>query len=287
MMEPKISVIVAAFQAGPFILDAIGSALVQSVPLEIVVAPDEPASATDYAGLAGRDSRIIVLPPVTAPTGPGPARNRALEVARGDFVALLDADDLWSAGYLARLLPLAEQRGAAFGRTSITTWSGDEIRTVAPRGDVADFTTFDTAFASFHGLARRGPSRRWQGELAEDVLFDLESLALAGGTAPFAADAVYILRQNSASMTRGHSFKRDIAAGYQRLIDLVMGGASAVPPEHRARVAGVFRQWAAMNARFVAAGGENYQSFVTKFLKLQAQEQSPNDRTSLSQNDAQ
>lgn len=263
---PLVTVIVAAHRAGEFIVEAIEVALGQAVPLEIVVAPDEPRTVHDYAPLAARDPRVQVLDPVPAPTGPGPARNRALAAARGDFIAVLDADDLWSPDYLALLLPLAERHGVAFGRTSITDWAGREIRAVTARDGMADYAVFETAFASFHGLVRRDAARCWRDELAEDVLFDLESLALAGGRAPYADGAVYQLRQRPSSLTQSGAFMRDIAAGYDRLIDLVSRGGTAVPPSARAAVAQVFRRWAEMNDRFVAAGAENYQIFVTEFL---------------------
>ncbi|MBL8708098.1 MAG: glycosyltransferase family 2 protein [Rhodospirillaceae bacterium] len=264
---PAVSVIIAAHQARDFINEAIGSALAQDVPLEILIAPDEPY---DYADLVRRDPRVRVLGPVPAPTGPGPARNRALAVARGDFIALLDADDLWSPDYLSHLLPLAETHGTAFGRTSITDWQGHEIRSVAGRDGRADFSTFETAFASFHGLARRDPMRRWQDVLAEDVLFDLESLALAGGRTPFAAAAVYQLRQRPHSVTRGAQFTSGIDAGYKRLVALVEDGSTAIGATFRAAAVRVFRSWAEMNWRFVAAQATDssltYQKFVTEIL---------------------
>jgi glycosyltransferase involved in cell wall biosynthesis len=273
MTAPRVSVIIAAHQAQDFIAEAIESALRQPVPLEIVVAPDEPAA--DYSGLAARDSRITVLPPVAQATGPGPARNRALAAARGAFIAVLDADDLWSPDYLAELLPLAEATGVAFGRTSITDWAGREIRAVTARDGMADYAVFATAFASYHGIVRRDATRCWRDELAEDVLFDLESLALAGGRAPYADGAVYQLRQRPSSMTQGGAFLRDIAAGYDRLIDLVSRGETAVPPREHAAVVRVFRHWADMNHRFVASGAENYQLFVTEILNQATQEQNP------------
>lgn len=265
---PLVTVIIAAHQAGDFILEAIESALAHGVPLEIIVAPDEPRAAQDYAGLAARDQRIRVLDPVPAPTGPGPARNRALAAARGEFMALLDADDLWSPAYLAALLPLARERGVAFGRTSITDWGGREIRAVKAPGEFADYAVFETAFASFHGLVRRDAARAWRSELAEDVLFDLESLALAEGRAPYADQAVYRLRQRPRSMTQGEAFIRDIAAGYDRLIALVSRGETAVPPAARAAVIQVFRNWAEMNQRFSRRSDArlDFQSFVTEFL---------------------
>lgn len=262
-----VSVLIAAYRSRAFIGAAIGSALAQDVALEIVVAPDEPG---DYRSLAALDPRIRVLDGVAAPTGPGAARNRALAAARGHFIAVLDDDDLWSPDYLARLLPLAQDNGLAFGSTHITDWAGEIIRAVRfPAGRV-DYGTFETAFASLHAVLRRDAARQWLPVLAEDVLFDLESLALAGGRAPCDDAAVYFLRQRPASLTQGTAFIRDIAAAYERLLALVETGGTRIPPPERAAAAAVFRTWARMNAGFEAALARNpaltYQSFVRTAL---------------------
>lgn len=267
-MNSKVSVIIAARRATHCIGAAVQSALAQKVPLEIIVAPDEPPASGDYAFLTQFDPCIRVLDPVAASTGPGAARNRALAMAQGEFIALLDADDQFSSDYLAQLLPLALRHGAAFGRTEILRSDGRVLRQVAPRGEAADYATFTTAFASFHGLARRSATRRWRDVLAEDVLFDLETLALCGGTAPYAAEAVYRLHLHEASTTRGDAFQRDIAAGYDRLLELIGTGQTAIPERERGPAAAVFRHWADINMRYVRARLADprldYQSFVSE-----------------------
>jgi hypothetical protein len=137
---------------------------------------------------------------------------------------------------------------------------------VAAIGDQLSFADFATAFASLHGVWRRDESRAWTDMLAEDVLFDLESLSLVGGRAPFAGDAVYQLRQRGQSVTRGDSFIKNIGAGYERLIASVDKGETRIAPAHAADVIAVWRRWAEMNARFeaaVAAGDpRDYQAFA-------------------------
>ena len=264
MTAPIVSIIIAAYRAQEFIGEAVASACAQGVrEIEIVVAPDEPA---DYGFLAQLDPRVRVLPGVERATGPGPARNRALGVARGAFVALLDADDLWSPDYLELLLPQAERAGVAFGRTRLTNVDGHILREVRGRDGVVDFATFAGAFASLHGLVRRTAARRWHDVLAEDVLFDLESLALAGGRAPFVDGAIYHLRQRAQSATQSDGFIREIGAGYDRLIALVAGGQTLVPLAHRAAVIDVWRRWQEMDRRFAASGAADYQHFVAGLL---------------------
>ncbi|MBV5324226.1 MAG: glycosyltransferase family 2 protein [Rhodospirillaceae bacterium] len=268
---PEVSIIIAAFQAGDFIVDAVRSALAQKfADFEILIAPDEPRAATDYTFLQALDPRVRVLGEVLGPTGAGMARNRALGAARGAFIALLDADDLWAPDYLSHLMPLAERHGAAFGSTRITDWDGKFVRQIAAKDDVIGFADFSSAFGSLHGITRNRADRLWRDVLAEDVLFDLESLALCDGRAPFASAATYVLRLRPTSTTRGDHFITEIGAGYDRLMAMISSDATLIPPPHHAAAITVFRRWQRMNADFgVAAASDpalDFQSFVAKRL---------------------
>jgi len=248
-----VSVIIAAYQATDFIATAVRSALAQQGgSLEVIVAPDD---AADYRFLRDLDPRVIVLDPLAAgqkPTGAAGARNRALEKARGSFIALLDADDHWSPNYLRLLLPLAEAHGLAYGRSAVTDWDGTERRSIPRRPAMGhvDYAHFADAFGSLHGVVRRDPHRRWHDILAEDVLFDVESLALAGGTAPYAAEAIYHLRIRPQSASHRDDFISGIDAGYSAIIARIAGGETLIPAAERDAAIAVFRAWQAMNLRF-------------------------------------
>ncbi len=112
--KPDVSVIVAAWKAAGFIENAVRSALASAdVAIEIVVVDD--ASPDDtwliLQGLAASDPRII-LDRLVANSGPSAARNRAIALSTGRFVAVLDADDTIAADRLARLVTVADQTGA-------------------------------------------------------------------------------------------------------------------------------------------------------------------------------
>jgi glycosyltransferase involved in cell wall biosynthesis len=263
---PAVSVIIAALEAHDTLGAAIDSVLGQGYSdFEIVIAPDEPA---DYSVFAARDPRIRVLEGVPAPTGPGPARNRALAAAAGAWIALLDADDLWSRDYLGALMHAATAVGAAFGRTSVLGENDRELRSIPPRNHQgpASFQVFARAFGSFHGIALRRPERRWRDLFAEDVLFDMETLALAGGEAPYVPEAVYTLRPRARSATRSAAFIDNIGRHYATIIDMIADGRTMIGSEQRAAAVAVFESWSAMNASFLKASAANpdlrYQNFV-------------------------
>ena len=268
---PAVSVIIAALDAHDSLGAALDSVLIQAFSdFEIVIAPDEPA---DYSQFAKRDPRIRVLEGAQAPTGPGPARNRALAAAQGAWIALLDADDLWSRDYLGALMRAATPIGAAFGRTSVQGENDRELRSIPPQNHQgsANFQVFARAFGSFHGIARRGPERRWRNLFAEDVLFDMETLALVGGEAPYVPEAVYTLRPRAQSATRSASFIDNIGAHYATIIDMIANGRTMIGSKHRAASIAVFESWAEMNARFLQASAVDsrlrYQNYIFS-LKL-------------------
>ncbi|MBB2719628.1 UNVERIFIED_ORG: glycosyltransferase involved in cell wall biosynthesis [Rhizobium etli] len=95
-IRPLVSVVVPAFNASPYIERTLRSAGRQTYQnLEIIVIND--GSTDDTAKVVERvargDSRIRLLS--TSNRGVAAARNTGLQEAAGQFVAFLDADDLW------------------------------------------------------------------------------------------------------------------------------------------------------------------------------------------------
>jgi glycosyltransferase involved in cell wall biosynthesis len=94
--KPRISVIIPAYNAGSTIEAAINSAQDQTCrDIEIIVVDDGSTDDTAmrvHAMQAG-DARIRLHRQTNE--GPSAARNAGLALARGEFVAPLDADDLW------------------------------------------------------------------------------------------------------------------------------------------------------------------------------------------------
>jgi glycosyltransferase involved in cell wall biosynthesis len=105
---PSFSVIVAAYQAAATIGEAIESALGQTLqPLEIVVCDD--GSTDDLAAaLAPYAGRVRVIRQDNR--GEAAAKNAAARAARGDFVVILDADDVFLPERLERMAALALER---------------------------------------------------------------------------------------------------------------------------------------------------------------------------------
>jgi hypothetical protein len=105
---PAFSVVIAAYNAAETIAEAIESVLSQTLPpLEVIVCDDGSTDAT-VAALEPYLDRIVCIGKSRG--GAASARNAALQHARGDFLAVLDADDAYLPERLEALTELAVTR---------------------------------------------------------------------------------------------------------------------------------------------------------------------------------
>lgn len=134
---PLVSVIMPALDAADTIAAAVGSVLAQGVAdWELLIADDASQDATTAVveDHARHDPRIrLIRSADRLPAGAAAARNRALETARGRFIAFLDADDLWLPDKLDRQLGFMRDTGAALSCTGFLRRSaGRSDRLVTP-----------------------------------------------------------------------------------------------------------------------------------------------------------
>ena len=103
---------IAAWNAEDFVAAAVHSALAQDgVAIEVVVVDDGSDDATTEVVRSLGDSRCRCIR-LKSNLGPGAARNRGFEIARGDWIAVLDADDQFAPGRIERMLRVAEEASA-------------------------------------------------------------------------------------------------------------------------------------------------------------------------------
>ncbi len=222
---PKVSVLVPAYNPGRALREAVNSVLAQTLTsFEVIVADDGSSDdAVAWAeAQAAADPRIRVLR-AAENRGAAAARNRALAEARGEWLALLDADDRFAPDRLARLVARGEAQQA-----DIVV---DNLRLVGAEGDARGralspgdslfsaplspaafvrrnlFLTPDFklgylkpmirhAFVTGHGLRQDEGLR-----IGEDFHFLLDAL-LAGGRCVAEPEAGYFYRMTPGSLSR-------------------------------------------------------------------------------------
>lgn len=111
---PLVSVIVPVFNTERFLRECLDSVLAQTLrEIEVICVNDGSTDASPQilAEYAARDSRVRVISQENR--GGGAARNRALEIAQGQFFAFLDGDDFFEPEFLEKMLAAADAAGTA------------------------------------------------------------------------------------------------------------------------------------------------------------------------------
>ena len=110
MRLPSVTCVLCAYNYERYVGEAIDSALAQDYPaelLDILVIDDGSTDATPEV-LKGYGAAIRVIRQPNA--GLNAATQRGIEEARGDLIALLDADDTWLPGKLTAQVELLQRR---------------------------------------------------------------------------------------------------------------------------------------------------------------------------------
>lgn len=113
MTIPIFSIITPMWKGADLVGATIESVLAQTFPhWEMIVvddcSPDDGAGAAVVERYANKDSRIHLIR-ATVNRGSSGARNQAMELAQGQYLAFLDSDDLWHPTYLETMRRHIEQ----------------------------------------------------------------------------------------------------------------------------------------------------------------------------------
>lgn len=241
-----ISVVMANYQAGDKIVTALQSVLRQShANLEVIVSDD--ASQDHSIGLVrtmmASDPRIRLL---TGRSNEGPARcrNRALDVATGDWIAIVDSDDILHPERFERLLAAAAQLEADIIADDLLLFHEDGAppRTMLGQGSsgAQAISTERWVLGGIDGTPSLGYLKplirknvmhqtRYDEDLriGEDYDFVLR-LLLAGATMSVVPEPYYLYRRHSGSISHRLSV-RDMRAMVDRQIALAAAN-DPLPP---------------------------------------------------------
>jgi GT2 family glycosyltransferase len=213
---PTFSIVIPAYQASAFVGDAVVSALAQTVPAHEVIVSDDGSTDDLETALAPYADRIIVL---RGPhRGAGAARNAAIEIATGEFVVMLDADDVYEPSRLEALGELARRR-PDLDILATDLWLEEAGAARGRFYDTVEFPVADQVLAILEACFVSCPALRRTRVLAEDGFDESPDIApaedwdlfvrliLAGSRAGLVTEPLMRYRRHLSSTTadRGRS----------------------------------------------------------------------------------
>ncbi|PHG78415.1 glycosyltransferase family 2 protein [Bacillus wiedmannii] len=108
----KVSVVIPVYNVEKYIMQCLNSVLDQSYSNLEVIIVDDCSTDTTISKIKGICDERIKLLINSENKGPSFSRNRAIECATGDYIALLDGDDWWDSKRIERLMVEAKNRNA-------------------------------------------------------------------------------------------------------------------------------------------------------------------------------
>jgi glycosyltransferase involved in cell wall biosynthesis len=122
-MRPLVSILIPAYNAEQWIADTLRSAIGQTwAPKEIIVVDDESTDRTLAIARQFESEDVLVV--AHKHQGAAATRNKALSLARGEYIQYLDADDLMAPNKIARQL---ETLGQSSNRRTLLSGSWGEF----------------------------------------------------------------------------------------------------------------------------------------------------------------
>jgi len=117
MQNDLVSIVTPLYNGARHIAETIESVLNQTFSLwEMIIVDD---CSTDHGkgrkvvqGFLAKDSRISLIA-LESNIGSSGARNTGIKAARGEYIAFLDADDLWDKAFLEKQLAFMQQKNAS------------------------------------------------------------------------------------------------------------------------------------------------------------------------------
>ena len=235
--SPAVTVMVAAYNCEEFVAECLDSLKSQTYgDFEAIVVDDASTDGTVRAvrDCVGADQRFRVVE-CASNGGPGAARNRALELARGEFVMYVDADDLLVSDALEKLVGRARyQRLDELHFSAQSFYEGFSVAATLNE-DFSGRASFDGVatgkqlftFFSDRGqyftqgalrmvrreLLERENVRFPEGIIHEDVLYGFRILA-ASERSSFLNEPLYLRRQRAGSIMGASRRNADNVRGH-------------------------------------------------------------------------
>ncbi len=270
-----VSIITPCYRAEPFIARMVRSLRAQTyAQWEAVLVADD---GVDYQAVLRAqgldDGRLRFASTGRIKSGCHHGRNVGLELARGDLITYLDADDTYLPRRLEALLPIALRHGAATDNlTVLDDASGRFLRHPLDPVTTAAHVTAEDMFnlhTPMFPLTRRDCNlARLPGvEFCEDIVGNLRLMELIGAI-PLVSEPLMEYRVVLSSMCHNPDAARDFDKAYTDYGARLTTGDGFGLKNHRAVALQGFRYKQALNQAFAAASVRepalNFQDFILR-----------------------
>lgn len=240
--QPLVSVVIATYNMGQYLPEAIDSVLAQSWQnLEVIVVDDGSTDDTSQrVERFGNDGRVKYFP--TENQGQPRAKNRGLKEANGDFIAFCDADDIWDPEKLKVQMPLFEHKniGVVYSEVSYIDQYGNQVDKNQPyerhSGSVTNnliiknFVPFGTAVIRKECVERNG---RFDENLPMGIDWDLWLRYSVDWAFMYTPEKTYLYRIWPGQMSKNYRGRYDNA--FRILSKFLANHPNAIPPRLQAR----------------------------------------------------
>lgn len=115
-MKALVSIITPSFNSASFIIETIQSVQSQTYTnWEMIIIDDDSIDETENVvkSCIEKDTRIQFYK-LTQNSGPAVARNKGIEMAKGDFLTFIDADDVWFPNFIENSIITIQETGIPF-----------------------------------------------------------------------------------------------------------------------------------------------------------------------------
>ena len=179
-MKELISVIIPVYKVEAYLTTCVESVLAQTYQnIEIILvddgSPDNCPRMCDE--FAAKDSHIRVIHKENG--GLSSARNAGIDTARGEYLAFLDSDDLWTPVFLERLHRAIEETGADFSVCLFRRFRGEppvELPETVPTISMNQREAFECLFGVRNENMVVAPNKLYRRQLFAELRYPVGKL---------------------------------------------------------------------------------------------------------------
>ena len=183
---PLVSVIVPCFNSVDFIFEAVSSVLCQTHQnFEILIVDDGSTDGTrDLLQKEFQSEQKIVILEHETNLGAGGARNTGISLAKGKYLAFLDADDIWHPTKLEKQVDVMDKESCVISHTSYVLVNEQRCQIISTNQCSQDLGLIDYMKTTGIGMSTAMINRELTGSVEfstartrQDTMFWLELLS--------------------------------------------------------------------------------------------------------------